>query len=163
MTNRGIRWYCLALVPCAVLAVSCSQQDVDQWNAFWAASQPASQPATQVGDEEPLDEMSRLRLQRDRLAATNRNLQQELDLLAASHRNLESRYESLQAQSRAQAGELEAQRTRLRRAMEAIEKNRQEWETQLAERQRRIDLLTNQVERLTRRLEQAASTRPTGR
>ena len=108
MTSRGIRQRWLAILPFVLLVVSCSQQDVDQWNAFWATSQPASQPATQVGDEEPLDEMSRLRLQRDRLAAANRNLQQELDLLAASHRNLESRYDSLQTQSRAQAGELEA-------------------------------------------------------
>jgi septal ring factor EnvC (AmiA/AmiB activator) len=151
------------------LVLSCSQQEVERWNQFWAASQPTSQPASQPATApdgvttEPagvMDEVSLLRLQRDRLLAANRRLQQDLDAVRQRERELTQRSADLERRLEQQSADLESRRRQLRQTMDSLQESRDEWEATLADRQRQIDILTNKVERVERELEKGRQGTP---
>lgn len=146
-------WALLLVAP--GLVAGCSQQDVDRWNQFWAASQPASQPATapQDAEGEPIDELSRVRLQRDRLLAANRLLERDLEGCRLRQAEWAARALELERRLREQSTELESRRRELQQNLETLQRSRDEWEVMLADRQRQIDILANRAQRLEQELE----------
>lgn len=92
-------------------------------------------------------ELERVTAQRDRLAAENTELKRQL----ASLGELEKQRATMpsEADIRARA-ETDALRKELKQALTDIRLSRQQWEEDIAARQRTIDLLTSEIERLKR-------------
>lgn len=94
--------------------------------------------------------LNTVRAQRDRLEAECTDLRKEVAALREQVRSGAITGAGAQAQR-----ELERQRKELETALSALQRSRDEWEQALADRQRQIDILTNQVERLKKELENA--------
>lgn len=91
-----------------------------------------------------------IKAQRDRLEAQCEDLRNEVARLKAELRDKAS------APTDSSASEqIERERRELQTALVAIRRSREEWEQSLADRQREIDILTNQVERLQQQLAEA--------
>ncbi|HOW73189.1 MAG TPA: hypothetical protein PKY77_21540 [Phycisphaerae bacterium] len=98
--------------------------------------------------------------QRDRLAAENADLKRQL----ASRRELERQRDGALAEAEAKARlETDAIRKELEQALANIRLSRQRWEDDIASRQRTIDMLTSEVERLRRELQSARGSEPASR
>ena len=91
---------------------------------------------------------ARYKAQRDRLAAENLHLKKQLDDLRQAQNLLRNQLATLQDDQKKNADTLAAERTELQQAMLNLTRSRQKWEQMLADRQKQIDLLTNQIERL---------------
>jgi len=131
---------------------------------------PASQPESQPVPLEQQLEAERsaragLQLQKDRLEAQNARLTREVDALQKRLHDAGRQIAAARADAHKIDIALEARRRELDNALTAIRRSRADWEEALADRQKQIDLLTNQVQRLERQLEAARranrpSTRP---
>ncbi|MBP7934051.1 MAG: hypothetical protein KA354_05315 [Phycisphaerae bacterium] len=105
-------------------------------------------------------ELDRMTAQRDRLAAENADLKRQL----ASQRELERPRDGALAEAEAKARlETDAIRKELEQALANIRLSRQRWEDDIASRQRTIDMLTSEVERLRRELQSARDSEPASR
>jgi len=150
-----MRSFYLTLLVLPAAAGGCAwQKDLDE------ARRQASQYRLQIRDlqaqqarEQPNHTL--LKAQRERLEAENQVLKRQIEELRKRERDLNARLAAVRAQDERVRAELEAQRAELNRALEAIHQSRQEWERTLADRQKQIDMLANQVQRLTRRHEVA--------
>lgn len=91
-----------------------------------------------------------LKAQRDRFAAQCEELKTEVAQLKDQLR--EAHASGIDSDTRRQ---LDEQRRELETALAGVRRSREEWEQGLADRQRKIDILTNQVERLQQELEKA--------
>ncbi|HSA28401.1 MAG TPA: hypothetical protein P5159_17870 [Phycisphaerae bacterium] len=105
-------------------------------------------------------ELDHMTAQRDRLAAENADLKRQL----ASRRELERQRDGALAEAEAKARlETDAIRKELEQALANIRLSRQRWEDDIASRQRTIDMLTSEVERLRRELQSARGSEPASR
>lgn len=106
-------------------------------------------------------ELDRVTAQRDRLTAENADLKRQLDSLLELERERDRTLSESEAKARAES---EAIRRELEQALKNIRLSRQQWEDDIASRQKTIDMLTSEVERLKRELQSAgggeATTRP---
>ena len=111
---------------------------------------------------------SLIRAQRDRLAAENEYLKRELAQIRERERQLRKNLGITKTESPKAAEQIAAQREELKRALANLRRSRDQWESSLAERQRRIDVLTHQIQRLVKELQAArdaahAATQPRSR
>ena len=98
------------------------------------------------------EDASRLKAQRDRLAAENRMLTDEVTRLKEKQRDLEAKLAAAEKTGPQLARELDTQRKELEAAIANVGRSRQQWEETLADRQRQIEVLSNRIERLQQEL-----------
>ena len=106
------------------------------------------------------EDVGRLKAQRDRLAAENRMLTEEVTRLKDKQRALDGKLAAAEKTGPQLARELDTQRKELEVAIANVGRSRQQWEDTLADRQRQIEVLSNRLERLQQEL---AALRPATR
>ena len=105
----------------------------------------------------------RIKAQKDRLEAENRDLVQRVAAIEADERKCRNRLTGADDQTRQARLELDTRRRELAQASEALQRSRTEWEQALADARRRIDVLENKIRRLTQQLADQNAKAPASR
>ena len=100
-----------------------------------------------------------LRAERDELERENQRIGRGLAACRANEQNLQRKLKAAQLEVRQTRLDVGSRSKELERAAAALEQSRNKWEQTLADRQKRIDILTNQVERLTTQRTKANSSK----
>ncbi|HSW45580.1 MAG TPA: hypothetical protein VLM89_08415 [Phycisphaerae bacterium] len=106
------------------------------------------------------EDVTRLRAQRDRLAAENQTLKAELAKLRRRERDLQKKLTESEKAGPEIAGQLETQGKELHAALENLRRSRQQWEETLADRQRQIEVLKSHLARLAQELADLRTSTP---
>ncbi len=101
-----------------------------------------------------------LKTQYARLEKENATIKRQITDAQGRENVLNQRLAIAETRKGRDRGNLEEQQKELQRALQAVRGSREEWERTLAERQRQIEILTNQIERLTHQLRERSQTAP---